>query len=77
MKNAFYFMLKVNGLIRNIRLISKFMTSQPGSKSITIHILPNISRSKDNRIMKFGQLIEYNKKKKLFKNPTENEVFLA
>ena len=36
------------------------MTSQPGSQTITIHILPNISRSKDNQTMKFGQLIEYN-----------------
>ena len=26
---------------------------------ITIHVLPNISRSKDNQTMKFGQLIEY------------------
>ena len=25
-----------------------------------MHILPNISRSKDNQTMKFGQLIEYN-----------------
>ena len=24
-----------------------------------IHILPNISRSKDNQAMKFGQLIKY------------------
>ena len=36
------------------------MTSQPGSQTITIHKLPNISRSKDNQKMKFGQLIEYN-----------------
>ena len=27
---------------------------------IAIHIFPKISRSKDNQIMKFGQLIEYN-----------------
>ena len=27
---------------------------------ITIHILPNISRSKGNQTIKFGQLIEYN-----------------
>ena len=26
------------------------------SQTIAIHILPNISRSKDNQIMKFGQL---------------------
>ena len=38
------------------------MTSQPSSKTITIHTLPNISRNKGNRAMKFGQLIEYKKK---------------
>ena len=36
------------------------MTSQPGLQTIAIHILPNISQSKGNQIMKFGQLIEYN-----------------
>ena len=36
------------------------MTSQPGLQIIVIHILPNISRSKDNKTMKFGQLIECN-----------------
>ena len=35
------------------------MTPLPGKKAITIHILPNISRSKGNQTMKFGQLIEY------------------
>ena len=30
--------------------------------TITIHILPNISRSKDNQTMKIGQLTEYIKK---------------
>ena len=49
-----------NGLIRKVRLISKFMTSQPGQQTVGIHILPNISRTKDNQTMKFGQLIEYN-----------------
>ena len=34
--------------IRKIWLISKFMTSQPGKQTITIHILPNTSRSKGN-----------------------------
>ena len=28
---------------------------------VAIHILPNISQSKGNQTMKFGQLIEYNK----------------
>ena len=27
---------------------------------MAIHILPNISRSKGNQTMKFGELIEYN-----------------
>ena len=47
-----------NGLIRKIRLSSKFMMSQPGQQTIAIHILPNISRSKGNQTMKPGQLIE-------------------
>ena len=50
-----------NGLIRQIRLISKFMTSQPGKQTIAIDMLPNISRSKGNQSMKLGQLIKYNK----------------
>ena len=36
------------------------MTSQTGQQIITIHILPNISRSKGNQTMKFGQSVEYN-----------------
>ena len=36
------------------------MTSQPGKQTIAIHILPNISRSKDNQTMKFGQLVQCN-----------------
>ena len=53
---------RINGLIRKIRLPSKFMTSQPGLQTIAIHILPNISRSKGNQTMKLGQLLEYNKR---------------
>ena len=49
-----------NGLVRMIRLISKFSTSQLGLQTIAIHVLANISRSKGNPIMKFGQLTEYN-----------------
>ena len=45
---------------RKIRL--KFVTSQPGKQRITILILLNISQSKGNQIIKFGQLIEYNKR---------------
>ena len=36
------------------------MTSQPGSQTIVIHILPKILRSKGNQTMKFGQLTDYN-----------------
>ena len=36
------------------------MTSQPGQQIITVHKLSNISRSRVNQTMKFGQLIEYN-----------------
>ena len=39
------------------------MTSQTGQPIITIHILSNISRSKGNQAMKFGQVIEYNMRK--------------
>ena len=36
------------------------MTSQRRKQTIATHIFPNISRSKGNQAMKFGQLIEYN-----------------
>ena len=35
------------------------MASFTEKQIITIHILPNISRSKSNQAVKFGQLIEY------------------
>ena len=34
------------------------MTSPAGKQIITMHILPNISRSKGNQAMKFGQLMK-------------------
>ena len=52
--------MQKNGLIRKIRVISKFMASQPGKQTMIIYILPNISRSDGNKIMKFIQLIECN-----------------
>ena len=36
------------------------MVSHPGKQTIAIHILPNISRGKGNKTMKFGQFIEHN-----------------
>ena len=42
------------------------MTSQSGKQIIVIHILPNISRSKDNQTMKLGLLIKYNRRNIIF-----------
>ena len=44
------------------RLTLKFMKSQPVLQTIAIHILLNISQSKGNQKIKFGQLIGYNKR---------------
>ena len=50
------------------------MTSQPGLETIPIHILPIILQSKGNQTMKFGQLIEHNKRNSFLQNYAENEV---
>ena len=42
--------------------------------TITIHMLPNISRHKGRQAMKFGQLREYNMRNVFFKNHAENEA---
>ena len=39
------------------------MVSQPRKQTVAIHILPHVSRSKDNQTMKFGQSIESSMKK--------------
>ena len=44
-------------MIRKIRLILKFITSQPGKQTIAMNILPNISRK---QTVKIGRFIEYN-----------------
>ena len=51
-----------NDLIRKVKLISKFTTSQPGIERVTLHILLNISSIKGNQKMRFGQIIEYIKR---------------
>ena len=48
------------------------MMLKPGKQIITIHRLLNISRSKGNQTMKFGQLIEQNMRKFLMKNHTQD-----
>ena len=49
--------MQENGFIKNI-----FITPQPGKETNTIHILPNMSRSKGYQTMKFGLLIKHNMK---------------
>ena len=51
--------MQKNGLIRKIKLILTFRTSQPGWQTNAVHILNNISRIKAIEAMKFPQLIEY------------------
>ena len=50
------------------------MTSQPGKQTIAIYVLPNISKSKCNQTIKFGQLIEYNMKNIFLENYTQTVV---
>ena len=47
-------------MIRKLRKVSKFMTSQVGIQKITINTLPVLSKSKDNQTIKFCQLIGCN-----------------
>ena len=56
-----FWLCRKNGLVKKITLPSKFMTSQLSLQAIVIHVLANITHSKDNQTMKFGHLIEPNK----------------
>ena len=49
------------------------MTSQPGEQTISMHVLPNVSRSKGSQTMKFGP---WNVARETFllKNQTKNVV---
>ena len=53
-------LIYIISLIRKIKLILKYVTSEPRKQTVAIHILPNISRSKENKTMKFGQSMEHN-----------------
>ena len=66
----FFGLVEKNGLIRKIRLISKFMTPLPGQQTFTIHILPTISQSK-NEIWSGNRI--YIKRIFFFKHHAENE----
>ena len=48
------------------------MMPQTGKKIIAIHILSNISKSKGNQRMKFGQLIEYSMENIFLENSNTN-----
>ena len=48
------------------------MASQTGQQIITIHIFPNILRSKCNQAMKFGQLTGYNMRNIFLENLKKN-----
>ena len=48
-------------MIRKLRQISKFMTSQTRTQTIIFILFLDISKSKSNQTMKFSQLIEYNR----------------
>ena len=50
------------------------MTSHTGQQIITIHILSNISKSKDNQTMKSGCLIEYNMRNTFLEKPNTKYV---
>ena len=65
MKNA-YFMLKAVLFLRYLHFCCDVLVmqknrlmSQIGRQIITTYISPNISRSKGNQAVKFGQLIKY------------------
>ena len=45
-----YLVKHVKDLIRKVRLLSKLTTLEPGKQTNAIHTLPNISKSKVNRI---------------------------
>ena len=66
--------MQEKGLIRKLKFVSKLMTSNIGKQIITIHIFPNISRSKDSQEMKLVRLIHFNVDSFFFKSHTKNEA---
>ena len=51
------------------------MTAQIGNQVITLHIFPNILRSKGNQTTKFGQLIDYSMRKGFFFQKTIHRIW--
>ena len=54
-----FLVMQKASLVKKETQFQKF-TSQPGSQTVAMHILINISRSKSNQTIKYGKLIEYN-----------------
>ena len=52
------------------------MTSRYGQQIITIHIWPNISKSKENQAIKFSQLIKYNIRNTFLQKPCRKQGFV-
>ena len=50
------------------------MTPETWKQMIKIHILPSISRSKDNQAMKFRQLIEYKVRNSFVQKSLKSDV---
>ena len=63
MKNAFHFTLKALFILKIFKISSWLIGHVEHivwlEQRNTIYILPNISKSKDNETMRFGQLIKY------------------
>ena len=87
MKNVFYFILKALFVLKIFKFLSslfstaeKLTTLEKKFKIYDVAAwltnnynanIANISKSKDNQVMKFGQLIEYNRKFSLEKSYTK------
>ena len=76
MNSAFYFILKEDVYNFSSLFKGKFQNlwCHKLKQTITINILPDISKSKENQAMKFCQLIEYKGRYIFFKNHAENEA---
>ena len=85
MKNAFYFILKALFVLKIFKFLSAIffmkqfalirklrLTLISGKQTITIHILPNISRGKFSQTMKFSRLMEYNVRNIFLQKSWEN-----
>ena len=76
MKNAFYFHLKARFLLQIIENSSRLFDYVVWKRldKVTIQILAETSRSKDNQKMKFVQFIEYNMRKIFIEKLYINEM---